>query len=140
MFANLPDILLRYRIIVGILALIVSAVTWTVDLTGLVYECPFCRSQRTVIGLLGVLLILPWHSHWFTRYIAACIAAFGIVNASMQHFRGWARIMAGEFEWGEQWYVNSWVLSGCALFIIMALVMLIWRNPPAPAEVDDSAE
>lgn len=128
MSAALPDILLRHRIAVGILALAVCAGTWAVDLAGLVYECPFCRTQRTVIGLLGLLLITPWYSHWFSRYLAACFAAYGLINAGNQHFRGWAKIMGGEFEWGEQWYVNSWVLSGCAFFIISALVLLIWRN------------
>ena len=35
-------------------------------------------------------------------------------------------IMRGEFEWGEQWYVNAWMLSGFALFIIVGLLLLIW--------------
>jgi hypothetical protein len=29
------------------------------------------------------------------------------------------------------WYINPWMLSGFALFIITALVLLIWRGRPA---------
>ena len=131
MITNLPDTLLRYRIVLGILALIVCAATWALDLTELVYECPFCRAQRTVIGLLGLIILLPWLRHWLSRYLAAIFAVFGLVVGSTQHFRGWARISAGEFEWGEQWYINPWLLSGCAICIIMALLLLIWRDSPA---------
>ena len=106
MITNLPDTLLRYRIVLGVLALIVCAATWALDLTELVYECPFCRAQRTVIGLLGLIILLPWYRHWLSRYLAAIFAVFGLVVGSTQHFRGWARISAGEFEWGEQWYIN----------------------------------
>lgn len=128
---NLPDSLLRYRIVLGVLALIVCAATWALDLTQFVYECPFCRAQRTVIGLLGLILLLPWYNHWLSRYLATVFGFFGLVVGSTQHFRGWARISAGEFEWGEQWYINPWLLSGCAIFIIMALLLLIWRDSPA---------
>ena len=34
--------------------------------------------------------------------------------------------MSGEFEWGEQWYINSWPLSGVALFIMTGLVLYMW--------------
>ena len=77
MITNLPDTLLRYRIVLGILALIVCAATWALDLTELVYECPFCRAQRTVIGLLGLIILLPWYRHWLSRYLAAIFAVFG---------------------------------------------------------------
>jgi protein-S-isoprenylcysteine O-methyltransferase Ste14 len=55
------------------------------------------------------------------------LAVFGLVVGSTQHFRGWARIMSGKFKWGDQWYLNSWMLSGFAILIIVALVLLIWR-------------
>ena len=63
LLTHLPDTLLRHRMIVGLLALLICAATWALDLTQLVYECPFCRAQRTVIGLLGLILLLPWHRH-----------------------------------------------------------------------------
>lgn len=114
---------------IGLAAIVICAVTWAVELMGVVYVCPFCRTQRTVIGLLGVLAMLPNPGHWIVRYLAALFAAYGFNVGSTQHFRGWAKIMAGEFTWGEKWWVNSWMLSGFALFIIMALVLLIWAWP-----------
>ena len=136
MFDELPQYLLRHRRLVGLAAIAVAALTWTVDLTGLVYECPYCRSQRTVIGLLGLLLMLPNPAHWLVRYASAVFAVFGLSVAATQHFRGWARIMGGKFEWGQQWYLNSWMLSGFALCIIVGLLLLIWswKGDPVPAD------
>jgi hypothetical protein len=37
--------------------------------------------------------------------------------------------MFGKFEWGEHWYINSWLLSGCGLFLISGLLLLIWIRP-----------
>lgn len=136
-FNNLPQFLLQRRRIVGTFALLVCALTWAVDLSGLVYECPFCRSQRTVIGLLGLLLLLPNPAHWLVRYLSAIFAVFGVSVASTQHFRGWARIMSGEFSWGDQWYLNSWMLSGFALAIITGLVLLIWMWRAGSTPVGD---
>ena len=132
-FDNLPQLLLRHRLAVGIVAIAIAALTWAVDLTGLVYACPYCRSQRTVIGLLGLLLMLPNPAHWLVRYLSAVFAVFGLSVGATQHFQGWMRIMRGEFEWGEQWYVNAWMLSGFALFIIVGLLLLIWSWRPAEA-------
>ena len=47
---------------------------------------------------------------------------------------GWAKISGGTFEWGERWFINPWMLSGFALFIITALVLLIWRGARAEAQ------
>lgn len=125
------------KTLVGLTAIVISIFTWTVDLTGVVYECPFCRTQRTVIGLLGILYLMPNPTHWISRYLASVFAALGLVVGGTQHFRGWARISGGEFEWGENWYVNSWMLSGFALFIITGLLLLIWSWHRQPAEEEE---
>jgi len=122
------------KMIVGGVAVLISVVTWSAELMELVYVCPFCRTQRTVIGLLGILMLLPTMTHWISKYFAAVFAALGLVVGGTQHFRGWIRIMNGEFEWGEAWYVNSWMLSGFALFIITGLLLLIWTHQPAAIE------
>jgi hypothetical protein len=133
MLNDVPDLLLRHRRAVGAAAIVLALLTWSVDLTGLVYQCPYCRVQRTMIGALGLLLMLPDPAHWLVRYLSAIFALFGLAVASAQHFRGWQRIMGGEFEWGEQWYVNAWMLSGFAIFILTALLLLIWRGRPVSA-------
>lgn len=116
------------RMIVGGVAVLISVVTWSVELMDLVYVCPFCRTQRTVIGLLGIIILLPTMTHWISRWFASVFAALGLVVGGTQHFNGWVRIMNGEFEWGENWYVNSWMLSGFALFIITGLLLYIWTH------------
>ena len=136
MFDDLPDILLRHRRIVGLAAIAIAVATWAVDLAGLVYLCPYCRSQRTVIGLLGLLLLLPNPGHWLVRYLSAVFAVFGLAVGATQHFRGWAKIMSGKFNWGAQWDLNSCMLSGFAILIIVALLLLIWRwrkSEPTPS-------
>ncbi|WP_299771860.1 hypothetical protein [uncultured Pseudoteredinibacter sp.] len=122
------------RRIVGLLAIIVCVVAWTTELTGLVYVCPYCRAQRTIIGILGLALMLPNPRHWINLYLASTIAAFGFFVAAHQHFNGWKKIMGGTFEWGEVWYINSWLLSGCAIFMISGLLLLIWSVPKKSTE------
>ncbi len=129
------------RMIVGGVAVLISVVTWSAELMDLVYVCPYCRTQRTVIGLLGIMILLPTMTHWISKYFAAVFAVLGLVVAGTQHFRGWVRIMNGEFEWGENWWVNSWMLSGFALFIITGLLLYIraHRAPVAEEETEQSA-
>ena len=122
--------LIRYRIHIAILAIVICAFTWATELLGWVYVCPYCRTQRTIIGLLG-LLLLANPQHWLNRWIASSLAVLGLVVAAMQHFNGWKKIMAGEFAWGEYWYSNAWVLSGCAIFIITGLILYLWSWRPA---------
>lgn len=111
--------------LVGIIAIVISVVAWASDLTGHVYECPYCRTQRTVIGLLGLILLLPNPGHWVARYVATVIGFLGLHVGSAQHFAGWRRISAGEFSFHERIYIDPFLLSGCALFIITGLVWLI---------------
>lgn len=128
LFSDLPTVLLKHRIWVGLLAILICAGTWTVDLMELVYNCPYCRAQRTVIGLLGLLLLMPNLRFWLVRYLSAVFAIFGLGVAVRQHFGGWAAMNRGEFEWGDIWFINPWLLSGCAIFIITALLLLIWSE------------
>lgn len=129
------ETLLRYRLHIGVLAIVICAVAWATELAELVYICPFCRAQRTIIGILGLLLLFN-PQHWLNRWISSSFAALGLVVAGMQHFKGWAKIMSGEFTWGEYWYANSWVLSGFAIGIMTGLILYIWTWRPVET-VDD---
>ena len=93
-----------------------------------------------MIGLLGLLIMLPNPGHWLVRYLSAVFAVFGLSVGATQHFRGWAKIMSGKFTWGEQWYINSWMLSGFATFIMVALVLLIWRWRAPDQEPGETTE
>ena len=51
-------------VLIALAAIVISIVTWTLDLTGLVYTCPYCRVQRSVIGLLGLVMLWPDPRAW----------------------------------------------------------------------------
>jgi len=112
---------------IGLVAIGISIWAWYVDLASITYVCPFCRAQRTIIGILGLMMLLPWYGNWLVRYLSLVLGFFGAVVASNQHFRGWVRISAGEFEFHDPIYFDSFLLSGCALLIITALVLLLWQ-------------
>lgn len=127
------DTLHRHFRLIATLAIALSVFTWAVDLAGLVYNCPFCRAQRTVIGLLGLLMLVPDPRHWLVRWPATTLAGFGMVVGAQQHFSHWRRINAGEFSLAEAWWVDPFLLSGAAIFIITGLVLLLWSWRPRSA-------
>jgi len=112
--------------IVGIIAILISVVTWTSEIMGWTYVCPYCRTQRTVIGLLGISLLFPNPGHWIIRYVGTVLGVLGLVVGGTQHFKGWAKISAGKFEFNDQIWFDSFLLSGAALFIITGLVFMLF--------------
>ncbi len=125
-----PDFLVKNRVALGWLAIALSAFTWASDLGGLVYECPYCRVQRSAIGLIGIIVLLPFFHHWIMRMIGSAIGVYGLVVAGNQHFNNFLKMHKGTFEWGDKWFIHPWLLSGFALFIITALLMILWSSPP----------
>lgn len=116
---------------IGVVGVLVSLVAWTSDWTGVVYVCPYCRVQRTVIGILGLLLMLKPIYHWVTAYVGGVIAFLGLHVAAAQNFMGWKRINSGTYEMHDLWFIDSFLLSGCALFIISAeicILVMVVRN------------
>ncbi|ALU45710.1 disulfide bond formation protein B [Pseudoalteromonas rubra] len=112
----------------GLVAIGVSILAWTVELMGVVYVCPYCRVQRTVIGLLGLMLFTGAGRHWMGKYAAMVMGFFGAVVAANQHFMGWKKISAGKFEFHETLIVDPFLLSGFAMTAIIGLVWLITRQ------------
>lgn len=111
--------------ILGIAAIIIGVGAWILEFSGSVYICPYCRVQRSVIAILGVIMLLPYSRHWIAKYMALTIGLLGAVVAVNQNFMGWMKISKGEFTLGEPWYFNPFLMSGAALFIIVAQVCLI---------------
>lgn len=124
----------RMRLL-GLIAIAISIATWAMELSGLVYVCPYCRTQRTVIGLLGLLMLTPNPGFWISRYVGAVLGVFGLVVGSTQHFNGWRKIMKGEFVLSPKVYDDAFLLSGAAIFIITAQVLLLYAYRKA-AEAD----
>ena len=115
---------------VGVVAIILGAGAWVLELSGAVYVCPYCRVQRTVILLLGIMMLLPFARHWIARYVSLAFGWLGLVVAADQNFMGWKKISAGEFEWGEHWYIHSFLLSSAAIFMLIAQLYLILTDKP----------
>lgn len=111
--------------ILGLAAIVIGVGAWILEFSGSVYICPYCRVQRSVIAMLGVIMLLPISRHWIAKYLALTIGFLGAVVAVNQNFMGWAKISKGEFTLGEPWYFNPFLMSGGALFIIVAQVCLI---------------
>lgn len=113
--------------LLGVLAVLISLATWWIDLSGLVYECVYCRSQRTAIGLAGLLMLLPDPRHWIVRFIAVAICFFGADIAVDQMFLVIRNINAG-----KPFGLLNAMLSTGALFILAGQAMLLFTRKPAP--------
>lgn len=119
------DTYLKHSKIVAAFAIFISLLAWGSEFSGLVYICPYCRVQRTVIGILGLILISPIASHWIARYMSLVFGFFGAVVAASQHFMGWKKISAGSFTFNENIFIDPFLLSGFALTAIIGLTYLI---------------
>ena len=120
----------RHQRMLGIIAIIIGAGAWGMEFAGTVYICPYCRVQRTVILLLGVIMVLPFSKHWISRYVASVMGFMGAVVAVNQNFMGWVKISKGEFAFNEQLYIDPFLLSAGSLFIIIGQLWLILTKAP----------
>ena len=121
----------RHQRALGFIAIIIGAGAWGMEFAGTVYICPYCRVQRTVILLLGVIMVLPFCKHWISRYLASVMGFMGAVVAVNQNFMGWVKISKGEFAFNEQLYIDPFLLSAGSLFIIIGQLWLILTEAPA---------
>ena len=115
----------RHQRALGLIAIVIGAGAWGMEFAGTVYICPYCRVQRTVILLLGLMMILPFSHHWVMRYVASVIGFMGAVVAVNQNFMGWVKISKGEFAFNEQLYIDPFLLSAGSLFIIIGQLWLL---------------
>ena len=120
----------RHQRALGIIAILIGAGAWGMEFAGTVYICPYCRLQRTVILLLGVIMVLPFSTHWISRYVASVMGFMGAVVAVNQNFMGWVKISKGEFAFNEQLYIDPFLLSAGSLFIIIGQLWLILTKAP----------
>ena len=115
----------RHQRALGLIAIVIGAGAWGMEFAGTVYICPYCRVQRTVILLLGLMMILPFSHHWVMRYVASVIGFMGAVVAVNQNFMGWVKISKGEFAFNEQLYIDPFLLSAGSLFVIIGQLWLL---------------
>lgn len=117
----------NWKLIIGLITIVIGVGTWVMDFMGWVYPCPYCRTQRTAILILGIILILPFNRHWAAKWFSLVTGVLGLVVAAMQNFNHIKKILAGTFEFGESWYMHPYLLSGAALFIITGQLMLLFN-------------
>ena len=122
----------EHRVAIGVISIIISIVAWTLDLTGVVYPCPFCRVQRTGIGLLGLVIIfLPHMNLFIARYLSLAVGGFSFVVGGMQHFTyGWQMMFQGKFKLHDPWVEDPWVLSACAMVILAGQIGVLLEADP----------
>ena len=117
----------RLRLL-GTVAILIGGGAWMMEFAGAVYICPYCRVQRTVIMLLGLLMVLPFAHFWISQYVASVIGFMGAVVAVNQNFMGWMKISKGEFTFADPLYIDPFLLSAGSLFIIIGQLWLILSN------------
>lgn len=120
----------RLVVLVGVVTLAISILAWVSDLTGMVYPCPYCRVERTSIGLLALIMLgLPWLNRFVARYVAVALGGFGFVVAVMQNFTyGWLLMFQGTFKIHDPWTVDPILLSGAAMFILAGQMGVIFEG------------
>lgn len=69
----------------GVIAIAICAITWWVDLQGWVSACPYCRTERTAIGVLGLIMVCP-HMRYLSIFFALVVGFLGAHVASAQVF------------------------------------------------------
>jgi hypothetical protein len=89
-------------------AIAVSISTWVMELTGMVSVCPYCQTQRTMIGLVGIVMLLPW-VNIITLYCTLVLGSFGAYVAAMQV---WNNFLKKAFD-------GYWLyLAACAFLLL----------------------
>lgn len=135
MAANgLLDWLRRNLRLLGAFALLVSLVTWGIDLAGWVYECPYCRIQRSAIGIVGILMMLPDPRIWWIRYGGAALCVVGANVASAQLFLVFRNLTAGQPS-----NPLNLVLATGALFALVGQALLLFSERPREEASDASS-
>ena len=133
---NLLDLQFWYRQqrALGVIGIVIGLGAWGVEFAGAVYVCPYCRIQRTVILLLGCVMLLPSPRHWMATYVASVVGFLGAVVAVNQNFMGWVKISKGEFAFNENLFIDPFLLSTGSLFIILAQLWLILSSSAKPIQ------
>jgi hypothetical protein len=112
---------LAFIVIIGIFSILVSIATWILDLTGLVEQCIYCRTQRTVIGILGFLMLLPLMKYFFNyliAYLSYGLGIFGVNVSSAQIFLNIKNDHIGSMMFN--------LAIGAMFWIIFQVIILHW--------------
>jgi disulfide bond formation protein DsbB len=110
--------------LLGVVAILLCVVTWALDLAGLVHPCVYCRTQRTAIGLAGVIFLFPNPRQWWLLWGAAVICFFGANISVAQLF-----LIVRHVNDGETFGVVNLVMASGALFTLTGQALLLFTRP-----------
>lgn len=99
-------------------SIFICIVTWGLELAGLVYACPYCQVQRTMIGLVGIILLLPW-KNIITDYFTLVFGGFGAYVAALQMFNNFYK---------SAYHEEFIYLSSCAFLILTAQLLVTFKR------------
>ena len=114
----------RYIRLLGWLAIAISVFTWWLDLSGIVNTCPFCRTERTMIGLLGLVMVLP-HWRYVTVFLTIVFAALGLSTASQHLF---LMIKNGHFSFNTPFVIGALCIISGQLLVLVERTWMIRRK------------
>jgi disulfide bond formation protein DsbB len=109
--------------LLGVLAIGLCVGTWALDLAELVHPCVYCRTQRTAIGVVGALMLVPQVRAWWLRWAVAAFCFFGAHTSVSQLFLIVKSINSGE-PFGA---LNLFMATG-ALFVLTGQCMLVFMK------------
>lgn len=113
----------RHFKILGVLAILICLGTWALDLTGVVHPCSYCRTQRTAIGLIGILMLFPDPRAWWLLWPAATLCYFGAHVASEQLF-----MILYAIDEGKPWSKVNFIMASGALIILVGQALLLFMK------------
>lgn len=112
--------------LIGIIFISVGVIAWAMELSGLVYICPYCRVERSVITLLGMIMFLRLWRQELILFSANILAFFGAVVAVNQNFMSLNKISSGDFSvFFEPIYENPFLISLAALVAILLQITTV---------------
>lgn len=123
---RISDLLCNRRLVAaGVLAVVL--LTLGLDVAGLVFPCPYCRTQRAALGVIALVLLVRPQPGLFGRYLCALAGVFGLVVGVTQNFNHIKKMNKGEFDWTAVDIGHPWVLSGLAVITLVWLLMLVFE-------------
>lgn len=112
-------------VILGIISVFICLSTWAMDYLDIVYKCPYCQIQRTIIGVLGICTLMPMFKSYMYIFLINILAFIDMITAVNQQFFGLKLILSSEIQAViiQPIYENAFILSSFSLALITLLVI-----------------
>jgi disulfide bond formation protein DsbB len=116
-------LIIKYFWALAIIGILIASFTWYLDLSGFVNPCAYCRVQRTMIGVVSIVMLLPIRSYLTAILQRFLGVLFVFVGASISVAQMFLAIHDGTFP-----TYNSWLAMGALVFLFMQLFTIFIRT------------